>query len=181
MKTLETDRLILRAFREEDAADVYAYAQSPNVGPAAGWPPHDSLEASQRIVRMFIEQDDAWAIVLKETGRVIGSFGLHKNGVRRLEAHKSIGYVLGEAYWGHGFMPEAVREVLRYAFEEEHLLVVSVVHYPFNEKSKRVIEKCGFTYEGTLRMATQSYSGAIYDDVCYSMTRDEYETLYKRG
>jgi len=175
MKTLETPRLVLRAFRETDADDVFAYAKNPKVGPAAGWKPHADREESLRIVRMFIAQDEVWAIEDRESGRVIGSIGLHRDRKRDHPGARMVGYVLAEAYWGRGLAVEAVRALQRHAFEGMGLDILSVVHFPFNAQSRRVIEKCGFTYEGTLRRATPVFSGEIYDDVCYSMTREEWE------
>ena len=62
MKTLETERLILRAWRLEDAADVFAYASGSRVGPMAGWKPHETLAETKELLRNFIEQDDTWAV-----------------------------------------------------------------------------------------------------------------------
>ena len=88
------------------------------------------------------------------------------------------GYVLDEPYWGRGYMTEAVRGALRFAFDEMELELVSVYHFPFNDRSRRVIEKCGFRYDGILRRAFLRYDGAVLDDVLYSMTRDEFYALY---
>ena len=65
--------------------------------------------------------------------------------------------------------------MLRHAFETLRLEIVSVYHYPFNARSGSVIRKCGFTPEGTLRMAGQLYDGTVVDEVCHSMTRAEYD------
>lgn len=177
MITLETERLLIRPFRESDAEDVFAYATDPEIGPSAGWKPHESPEESLEIVRMFIREQDVWVIVLKELGRVIGSIGLHRDGKRRFTNCRSIGYVLAKPFWGRGFATEATQAMLRHAFEDLAVELVSIVHYPFNTRSKRVIEKCRFRYEGTLRQASQIYSGEVNDDVCYSMTREEYYAL----
>lgn len=174
MKTLETDRLILRAFTEDDSEAVYDYARNPNVGPAAGWAPHESVEDSQRIVRMFIQADDVWAIVDKTSGRLIGTIGLHRDTKRSIHEARSIGYVLAEEFWGRGIMPEAVKAAIRFGFETLRLEIISVDHYPYNAKSKRVIEKCGFRYEGTLRKAARLFNGEVVDHVCYAITREEY-------
>lgn len=85
-----------------------------------------------------------------------------------------IGYALSEAYWGKGYATEAVKKVIQYGFEELGLEIISVYHYPHNKRSQRVIEKCGFKYEGTLRKSSVLYDGSIYDDVCYSITKEEY-------
>lgn len=177
MKSLETERLLLRPFQETDAADVYEYAKNPNIGPHAGWPPHQSIEDSIRIVKMFIEENDVWALVLKENNKVIGSLGLHKDKLRSVDDIKMLGYVLSEDYWGHGLVAEASKTAINYAFEELSISLLSIHHYPFNNQSKRVIEKCGFTYEGTLRRATTLYDGSVYDLVCYSMTSEEWKSI----
>lgn len=180
LPTLETERLILRAFRSEDAPDVFAYAQNPNVGPNAGWRPHATLSESEGIVRHFIDKGEVWAIEDRQTGTVIGSIGLHKDERRDFDGVRMLGYVLAESHWGRGLMTEAASRVLRHAFEAQHLAMVSVYHYPHNARSGRVILKCGFTLEGTLRMAGQIYDGTVVDEVCYSMTRAEYDGLATR-
>jgi ribosomal-protein-alanine N-acetyltransferase len=174
MKTLVTERLILRKFCEDDLNDFFEYCRNPNVGPNAGWKPHGSIEESLAILKEMIEKDEVWAIVDKSTNKVIGSMGLHDDKKRDSKRVKMLGYVLSEEYWGRGLTTEAAKEVIRFAFEELELELVSVYHYPFNARSKRVIEKCGFTYEGTLRYASTIYDGRVYDDACYSITRQEY-------
>ena len=172
---LGTARLVLRTFHPNDAVDVFGYAQSEKVGPMAGWAPHKCLDDSRRVVEGFIEAGDVWAIVDKSTGHVIGSVSLHKDPYRPLEGCRRLGYVLGENYWGQGYATEACREVLRYAFETLECPVVSVAHYPINQRSKRVIKKLGFTCEGTLRRTTLLYDGTYADSVVYSLFKEEYE------
>ncbi|HBN85146.1 MAG TPA: GNAT family N-acetyltransferase [Clostridiales bacterium] len=181
MKTLETDRLIIRKFRYEDLDNLYEYARNPKVGPNAGWCPHESREDSSDILRIFIEKDDVWAITDKSTGKVIGSIGLHIDNKRNNDKARMLGYVLAEPYWGKGLMTEAAKAVIKYAFETMELDLLSVYHYPYNQRSKRVIEKCGFLYEGTLRNASVIYNGDVNDDVCYSLTEREYWKLIKNS
>ena len=85
-----------------------------------------------------------------------------------------IGYVLSDKFWGNGYVPEATKRVLEYAFDELDLNIISVYHFPFNERSKRVIEKSGFKFEGVLRLASTLPNGEIVDHVCYSMTKEEF-------
>lgn len=176
MKVLETDRLLLREWTEEDCKDLYEYAKSPKVGPMAGWAPHENIEKSKEIIRMFMENNETWAISLKETGKVIGSIGLHPDRKRNYESDqvKMLGYVLAEEYWGQGIMAEAGKEILRFAFEELQLEILSVYHFSTNPQSKRVIEKLGFIYEGTLRRAVKLQDSRIVDSLCYSMLKEEY-------
>lgn len=178
MQTLQTQRLELRAWRMDDFEDFYGYAQNPNIGPNAGWEPHTDRDASRALLQSFIKADETWAMVWKESGRVIGSIGLHPDGKRSGCNVRMIGYVLAQEYWGKGIMPEGVKRVLQHSFEDLALDAVSICHFPFNLKSKRVIEKCGFTYEGTFRKAAKIYDGTVLDEVCYSMLREEYDALY---
>jgi [ribosomal protein S5]-alanine N-acetyltransferase len=175
MKRLETERLLLRGWQLEDLEDMFAYASQPEVGPDAGWEPHKDIKTSRDIIECFIKNDDVWAIVNKENGKVIGSIGLHFDEKRATVNAKMLGYVLSKDYWGNGFVTEAAKRVIKYAFEEELLEIVSCYHYPLNIKSKRVIEKCNFKFEGILRCAMKIYDGTVYDELCYSITKEEYE------
>jgi len=176
MKTFETERIVLREWQLADIDDLYEYAKTPKVGPMAGWKPHDNIGETKEILDMFIRQDETWAICVKETGKVIGSVGLHGDSKRSLDKSEArmLGYVLSEDYWGQGIMQEVCREVIRFAFEDLGIGILSVFHYPFNHQSKRVIEKLGFSYEGILRQGSTIYDGTVLDEVCYSMTKDEY-------
>lgn len=174
MKRLETERLILRPWSMEDADDMYAYACTAKVGPMAGWKPHESLDESKKILAMFIEEDDSWAIELKETHHVIGSVGLHDTKRAGLIYDREIGYVISEDYWGRGIVVEAVRAVMAHAFDELQMEELMVAHFCFNKQSKRVIEKLGFEHRKHLAEACVRYDGVVLDDEIYTMTREQY-------
>lgn len=72
---METDRILLRHWQESDADALYEYASEPEVGERAGWPPHQSKEQSREIIRTVFNNPTTWAIVLKETGKVVGAMG----------------------------------------------------------------------------------------------------------
>ena len=142
---LETDRLILRPWRESDLEDFYAYASVPGVGEMAGWPHHENLETSQRILGKFMEEKNVFALEEKKSGRVIGSFGLHSSWTRGHALYANmkiaeIGYVLAREYWGLRLMTEAVRRVIAWCFDELHLDALTVSHFTENIRSRRVIE-----------------------------------------
>lgn len=179
-KTLSTNRLVLRAFTMEDLADFYEYCKDPDTGIHAGWKPHESIEESRDILHHFIEEREVWAICEKQSGKVIGSIGLHRDSKRRRNFNqcRMMGYVLSKAYWGQGLMTEAAKEVLRHAFEDLKLEMVTISHFSYNQRSARVIEKLGFHREGVLRKAFLRYDGSLLDDVGYSMTKEEYQNLY---
>lgn len=174
MITIETERLVLRGFHIDDANDLFQYAKSPNIGPRAGWKPVESIDEATETIKMFVNVGEVWAIELKSNNKVIGSIGLHNDKQRPFHFIKMLGYVLSEDYWGQGIVPEAAKAVLNYVFNHLHLELVTVGHFPFNLQSKRVIEKCGFIYEGTLRKAYMDYKGFCHDELLYSMTREEY-------
>lgn len=178
MQTLESERLILRSLTENDVEDMYRYAALPDVGPSAGWKPHASRSETLGLIRLFMAKDNVWAIERKSDGRMIGSLGLHTDKWRNLPDVCTFGYVLAKDCWGHGYMTEAVRRALEYSFTEAGMNMVSISHYTFNDRSRRVIEKCGFVYEGTIRRAFIRYDGAVFDEAVYSLTKAEWRALY---
>lgn len=176
MKQIETERLLLRGWQAEDVQDLFDYAKNPNVGPHGGWKPHESVAESLDILQtLFLGKYECWAIVLKENNKVIGTIGYEEDVKRPEICCKELGYALSEDYWGRGLMTEAAKAVLSFGFQDMKLELISVYRNPWNERSKRVMDKCGFTYEGTLRMANKIYDGSIRDVACYSMTKEEYE------
>ena len=174
MQRLESERLILRNFTELDTDDLYRYAVDPEVGPRAGWKPHESRAESLAIVRMFISDDNVWAIERKSDHRMIGSLGFHNDKWRNLPDARMFGYVLAQDCWGSGYMSEAVKRAMEYGFLDAGMRLLSVSHYTFNDRSRRVIEKCDFVHEGTLRRAFLRYDGAVFDEAVYSVTKDEW-------
>ena len=170
METLETERLILREWQDSDANDyfeIYSNSDVENAGAKICESMNESLES----IHHLIKSQESWAIVLKENDKVIGSISL--SDINRHDRYKEIEYIISMNYQNKGYATEAVKCLLKYAFTELDLLVVAVCHYSSNLKSKRVIEKCGFTYEGTLR----KYSRNLTDSVRYSMIKDEWENL----
>ena len=175
---IETDRLLLRPFKRSDADDVFEYSQSPNVGPNAGWAPHKTRRDSKLAVKSFMEGGCVWAVVDKASNKVIGTIGLHPDEKRQNSRARMLGYSLSARFWGKGLATEAAKAVIRCAFDVWNLELLSIYRYPENVRSGRVIEKCGFTYEGTLKRAFVQYDGTVRDHVCSSMTREEYYEKY---
>lgn len=147
---IETERLLLRPWRESDLEDFYEYASVPGVGEMAGWPHHESLEDSRRILQMFQEEKKVFALERKENGKVIGSLGLEECDRTEVDMGalqgREVGYVLSKDYWGQGLMPEAVRAVIRYCFATLNYDFLLCGHFEKNGQSRRVVEKCGFSY-----------------------------------
>jgi pepF/M3 family oligoendopeptidase len=175
VKTLESGRLILRGWRPSDAADLFAYASTASVGPAAGWLPHRTVEESSAIIARFMAAADVWAIEKKATHHVIGSIGLHARARLSGKIVHELGYVLSPSEEGQGFMTEAASAVLAFAFHEKRLDELFVAHYVDNVRSARVIARLGFEFiaeEARPNDASESRKSRVY-----RMTLDRYESL----
>lgn len=149
-KKMETERLILRRWEDNDAENLYKYASDSDVGPIAGWPPHQSVDESRDVIKNVLSGKEAYAICLKEDGKAIGAIELKLNGHTDMtdrDDECELGYWLGKPFWGQGIMPEAAKEMLRHAFEDLGMQKVWCGYYEGNNKSKRVQEKCGFKYQ----------------------------------
>lgn len=146
---IKTQRLILRPWEEKDLDDLYEYASIDGVGQMAGWLPHESKDASKRILDSFMQGKKTFAIEFES--KVIGSLGVERykeTAYPELDTlqGRELGYVLSKDYWGQGLMPEAVKSVIAYLFEEEKLDFIIISHFIWNNRSRRVIEKCGLRY-----------------------------------
>ena len=100
---LETKRLILRRWEESDAENLYEYAKDPDVGPIAGWPPHQSVAESLDVIRDVFNGAEAYAICFKSDGKAIGAIELKLDGHTDLTERDDeceLGYWLGKPFWG---------------------------------------------------------------------------------
>lgn len=149
-RTITTPRLLLRPFKATDLDDFHEYSKVEGVGEKAGWPHHENKKISKDILNIFLAEDNTFAIVHQDDNKVIGSVGFSPCVYEddRFDALKKqdIGFVLSKDYWNRGLMTEAVRAVIDFAFERLKLDMISCAHFDFNHASKRVIEKCGFTF-----------------------------------
>lgn len=174
---LETKRIILRPWQENDAADLYEYAKDPLVGPIAGWPPHTSIENSLEIIQNVLSAPGTYAVVLKETEKPVGSIGLmigKNSNLKISDDEGEIGYWIGVPYWGQGLIPEAARELIRYGFEDLELQKIWCGYFDGNEKSHRVQEKCGFLYHHTNKDIKWELMDDIRTEHITCLTREQW-------
>lgn len=160
---LTTERVVLRRWTEADAEALYEYARDERVGPVAGWPVHGSVDESREIIRTVFMQDGVFAVTLKGCDRAIGCIGVirgEKSNFPIGEDEGEISYWIGVPFWGQGLIPEAMRRIIRYAFEDLQLKNLWCGYFDGNEKSKRAQEKCGFRFHHTCE---ESYY-ALTDD-----------------
>ena len=175
--TIVTQRLILRPWREEDAADLFTLAKDPRVGPAAGWLPHTSVENSRDIIRGVLSAPETYAVVPKQTGRVAGSASIMREGSAPMSPTEAeIGYWIGVPYWGHGLIPEAVRALLLRCFTQLGVTGVWCGYFDGTEKSRRVQEKCGFVYHHTEENREFS-DGIVRTEHFTYLTRERWERM----
>ena len=174
---LNTKRLILRPWNESDAESLYEYAKDDRVGPIAGWPVHTSVENSREIIKSVLSAPETYAVCLKDDNRAIGSVGLmigKQSNLDLPDTEGTIGYWIGVPFWGQGLIPEATREIIRHAFEDLSLKTLWCGYFDGNEKSKRVQEKCGFTYHRTNKDIYWQLTDDIRTEHVTRLTKEEY-------
>ena len=176
LPVLETPRLIIREIEESDVYDMFEYASLPNVGPVAGWEPHKSLSYTKSIIKMFRNkyqygQLGVFAIVLKESDKMIGTIELHTY----VKNHKAeLGYTISPYFWGNGYAYEAAKAVISWGFNELELKRIECTAFVNNNQSTRVCEKLGLDFECVRKKGYMLYDGTIHDISCYAITDDEY-------
>lgn len=177
LSELVTDRLCLRKVRPGDAEDYFAFARDPLVARYVTFEPHKRVEQSRaRIASLLMSyktrQVAPWGIVLRENGHLIGTCGFCEWEPRR--AWAEIAYLIGRPYWGHGYMPEAVRAVIDYGFVTLALKRIAARCLVENTASARVMEKAGMHFEGMERQYL--YADGQYRDLkAYAIDRDDWE------
>ncbi|WP_143319806.1 GNAT family N-acetyltransferase [Clostridium sp. HBUAS56010] len=174
---LETDRLILRPFQQEDAKDMYNnWASSEAVTKYVTWPAHESMDQTEMILKIWVKnyvdpKCYQWCLEYKENGEAIGSMGVV--GMDETIDAVEIGYCIGESYWHRGITTEALRAVVQFLFEKAECNRISARHDTKNPNSGKVMNKAGLQYEGTLVQAGKNNEG-VCDLAVYGLTKAMY-------
>ncbi len=171
---IQTRRLLLRRYAADDAKEIFeSYAQDPEVTRFLAWNPHQRLDET----RLYLERCERvwadgtafpWAIVLRDTGAILGGIEL------RVEGHRGeFGYALARAAWGHGYATEAARAVVESALAAPAIQRVWAFVDLENVPSVRVLEKAGLVREGCLRKwYVPSGFGVPRDVWCYATVKE---------
>jgi [ribosomal protein S5]-alanine N-acetyltransferase len=173
---IKTERLVLRKPRIEDAYAIFAgWTQDQEVTRYLTWRPHERIEQTQEFVQGCIRAWDwdgetrfPYMITLKENGQVIGMID------PRIEVPKvGIGYGAARAHWGKGYMPEAARAIIDWAFRQPSIYRVYATTDVENIASRRVLEKVGMQCEGILRkyIMHPNSSDVPRDSYMYAITK----------
>lgn len=182
---IQTERLTLRPWREADAEGLFAYASDPDVGPAAGWPPHRSIEESREIIRTVFSAPHTFAVCLAATDGLVGSIGLMpprcESNYLGAGPELEVGYWIAKPFWGRGFAPEAVRAMQRYAFETLGCKVLWCGYYEGNYKSLRVQQKCGFVPHHVERDVPCELMGDVRTEHFTYLTCDDWRKQTEEG
>ncbi|MDE5696209.1 MAG: GNAT family N-acetyltransferase [Lachnospiraceae bacterium] len=174
---LETDRLVLRRYVNEDVAAMYQnWASDQDVTKFLTWPAHSGKEVSQYVIEDWVSQYANenyyhWAIVLKDNGdEPIGDIAVVNMKENISMVH--IGYCIGRRWWHRGITSEALKAVMDFLFDVVDANRIEARHDPRNPNSGEVMKKCGMRYEGTLRSSDWNNQG-ICDACCYALLKSE--------
>lgn len=177
-KTIETERLIIRQFKIDDAKDMFNnWANDSEVTKYLTWPAHKNVEVSKSYLESVINKySDTktydWGIELKEIQQVIGSIGVVRLHEETGCVH--IGYCIGKRWWNKGITAEAFSAVIQFLMDEVNVNRIESRHDPHNPASGEVMKKCGLKYEGTLRQSDRNNQG-LCDASWYALLKNEYE------
>ena len=152
--TLETERLLLRRIVTGDAEDMFAYSSLPEVTEYLLWSPHPDSGYTRHYLSLVQTQYrdgqfSDWGLEWKENGRMIGTCGFTSFDIANNSAE--LGYVLNPSYWGMGIAAEAALAVMEFGFQTLKVHRIEAKFIAGNERSLRVMQKIGMTFEGYFR------------------------------
>lgn len=159
---METERILLRPWREEDAEALYRLASDPEVGPRAGWPPHRSVDESREVIRTLFSNGHTWAIVWKATNEAIGCicYYPHSESNISIGPHDAeVGYWVAHPWWNRGIATEALLAVINYCLDAKGFHTLWADYQPSNPASGRVLQKCGFRDTGRVNRLSHLQAG----------------------
>lgn len=179
--TLETPRLSLRKILPEDEEDMYEYSKDPETSKFLLWEPHNSRDFTRAHLKYLqVQYQKAsffdWALVLKETGKMIGTCGFTE--IYEREKRAEIGYVIAPIFHRQGYAPEALRRVMEYGFDSLGLLSLSGRLMEDNKASEKVLTRLGFQPDESKRESIYK-RGKKQRILTYTLTKEEYQNRVK--
>ncbi len=174
---IETERLILRSFKESDAQDMFEnWANDEEVTKYLTWPPHKNVHTSRAILADWINSYKKneyyqWGIMFKDINQVIGSISVVH--ISNENEHCEIGYCIGRKFWGKGIMTEALRAIIKFLFSQVGFERIQTIHHSENVASGKVMKKAGMQYEGRKRHFLKNLAGVFVDCESYAIIRED--------
>jgi ribosomal-protein-alanine N-acetyltransferase len=178
--TLETEKLILRRFTIDDTEAVYNnWTSDSEVSKYMRWEPHKNINETRLKINDWLERYHKnnfyqWVITIKDSGEPIGAIGLFV--VNEGDLCGDFGYSISRKYWGQGIATEALKAVIKFAFEEVGFNRIESYHSTKNPASGKVMLNAGMKFEG---LAKQKYRSNVGFEDCnmYSILKDDYDIL----
>lgn len=173
---METNRLIIRNFLEEDAISCFNhFGQDKKIGRYILFYPMKSIEEMKTLIKSFVQNSDAWVVICKETSEPMGYVTIEipysQLGIGE------IGYALGENYHNKGYAYEAVSCILEEYFLKRNMYMIEAKYNETNLASERLLNKLGFSVDGKLRdRRIDLVTGERNSLVVSSITKEEFET-----
>lgn len=172
--TLETERLILRKIDKKDLTDIFEYSKEESTSQYLFWSKHRDISDTKRylkIVRSYYRtlKFYEWALVLKESGKMIGTCGFVS--FDEYNNNGEVGYAINPKYRNCGYASEALVRVLNFGFNTLNLSRIEGRYIIENHASRRVLEKCGMSFEGVLKSAIVC-KGKRRDIGLFAITRE---------
>jgi RimJ/RimL family protein N-acetyltransferase len=159
----------LRPFQDSDIDSLVKHANNPKIAAnlTDAFPHPYSHEDGRRFIAMTRQNDPPTILAIVIDNEVCGAIGVHPQAdIHRKSAE--CGYWLAEQHWGKGVMPEAIRQMVDYAFRTFDINRIYARPFSFNRASQRVLEKAGFTHEATLKEACFK-NGEYCDELYYTI------------
>lgn len=172
MILFETERLIIR---KGDLTDFEDFLTIRNSAPFLKYNPMPPVTKDEGLdeFKQLIKEGTMNVISLKE-GAMIGMIDSYPDALRYNVNSEMISYNMNEQYVGKGYMQEALRGMIDHLFRREGKAVISARVFKGNDISKHLLEKAGFTHEGTLRHCVKGNGDIIHDDWIFSLMKEEY-------
>ncbi|WP_456273562.1 GNAT family N-acetyltransferase [Bacillus sp. AK031] len=174
---LETERLILREIKRDDAKSIFKNFSDDRVTEYYDLETFKNLSQAEALIEKLADgyhttNQIRWAITIKSSDELIGTCGFHA--IEKEHYKVETGYELNPEYWGRGIMSEALKAIFSFAFREMEVNRIEAFYDPENDKSKNVLEKCGFLYEGTQRKRFFE-KGKFVDASISALLKEDYE------
>lgn len=179
MKTIETERLILRPWQAKDLDDLFDYKSDRRVTMSSSEYPHETKAQTKKLLDMMLNREgwfskgECRAIVLKNENKVVG--GISAGDLKLDESlgkKREIGFEINPKYWRMGIATEASNALIKHEFDEVDVDKVYMSHFSFNKKSSDLIKKLGFLYELSRSGKWRAFKNTNVQHMYYGLTRE---------